>query len=256
MKRISILVAALFAAAQAFAWGQKGHDVTAAIAENHLTPRAAQAIDRVLGGHSPVYYSNWLDNASHTPEYAYTKTWHYINVDEGLTLETMPQNENGDILQAVCELTADLKRGGMTKEEEAVKLKMLIHLVGDMHCPMHTGHLSDLGGNRTVVLFFDKATNLHSVWDTDLVEAAHRWSYSEWQNQIDRMTRDEAEAEASGTPEEWIRQTLDICTGIYETTPAGTKISYDEIASATPVIERQFLRGGLRLARLLNEIYD
>ncbi len=256
MRRITILLVALFATLQAFAWGQKGHDVTAAIAENHLTPRAAQTIDRVLAGHSAVYYSNWLDNASHRPAYAHTKTWHYINVDEGQTLESMPRNAKGDVLKAVEELVRDLKKGGLSAVEEAEKLKMLIHLVGDMHCPMHAGHLSDLGGNRIVVLFFDKATNLHSVWDSDIVEAAHRWSYTEWQHQIDRQSDDEVAALTAGTPEEWVRETLEICTGIYALTPAGTKISYDYIAEAAPVVERQLLRGGLRLARLLNEIYD
>ena len=69
----------------AFAWGQKGHDVTAAIAEAHLTPATQKAVAEVLDGMSPVYWANWLDNASHTPEYAYSKTWHYKNVDAGKT---------------------------------------------------------------------------------------------------------------------------------------------------------------------------
>ena len=87
MKRILLLIACLLAVRSAAAWGQKGHDVTAYIAECHLTPEAAERIDKVLGGHSPVYYANWLDNASHTPEYAYTKTWHYRNIDAGETSE-------------------------------------------------------------------------------------------------------------------------------------------------------------------------
>ncbi|MDE6569864.1 MAG: S1/P1 Nuclease, partial [Alistipes sp.] len=70
MKKLALSTLALFAAVQVFAWGQKGHDATAYIAECHLTPKAAKQIDRVLDGHSLVYYANWLDNASHTPEYA------------------------------------------------------------------------------------------------------------------------------------------------------------------------------------------
>ena len=74
IRNLSILFVCLFATMQAFGWGQKGHDVTAYIAECHLTPKAAKQIDKVLDGHSIVYYANWLDNASHTPEYAYTST--------------------------------------------------------------------------------------------------------------------------------------------------------------------------------------
>ena len=175
MKRLILLGLSLLIVRSALAWGQKGHDVTAYIAECHLTPAAAKKIDKVLDGHSPVYYANWLDNASHTPDYAYTKTWHYLNVDEGKTLETMPANPKGDVLKAVTEIVAKLKAGGLTHEEEALQLKMLIHLVGDMHCPMHLGRSTDLGGNKRPVRYFGRSTNLHSVWDTSLVESAHNW---------------------------------------------------------------------------------
>ena len=223
MKRLILLGLSLLIVRSALAWGQKGHDVTAYIAECHLTPAAAKKIDKVLDGHSPVYYANWLDNASHTPDYAYTKTWHYLNVDEGKTLETMPANPKGDVLKAVTEIVAKLKAGGLTHEEEALQLKMLIHLVGDMHCPMHLGRSTDLGGNKRPVRYFGRSTNLHSVWDTSLVE--------------------------------WAAETCGVCRQVYEATPEGANLSYDYVAAQTPVVEQQFLRGGLRLARLLNEIY-
>lgn len=255
MKKTLFILLGLVWALDALAWGQKGHDVTAYIAENHLTAKAARAIDRALHGHSPVYYSNWLDNASHTPEYAYTKTWHYLNVDEGYTTETMPKNPDGDVLTAVTMLCDKLRQGGLSPEEEEMSLRMLIHLVGDMHCPMHAGRLSDRGGNSRPVLFFSTRTNLHSIWDTSLVEAAHKWSYTEWQQQIDRLSKEEVAAVQAGTPAEWIAETHAICEKIYAETPEGSKISYDYIAAQAPVLEQQFLRGGLRLARLLNEIY-
>ena len=121
MKKLLILFSCVLFAHGAFAWGQKGHDVTAYIAECHLTPEAAEKIDKALNGHSPVYYANWLDIASHTPEYAYTKTWHYRNVDEGKTIDTMPGNPDGDVLKAVTTLVAELKAGGLPSEEETLK---------------------------------------------------------------------------------------------------------------------------------------
>lgn len=253
-KILSILSICLFATMQVFGWGQKGHDVTAYIAECHLTPKAAKQIDKVLDGHSIVYYANWLDNASHTPEYAYTKTWHYLNIDEGKTLETMPRNLKGDVLTAVTAIYEKLKAGGLSHEEEQLNLKMLIHLVGDMHCPMHTGHLSDRGGNDRPVVLFGRPSNLHSIWDSGIVEAAHKWSYTEWQQQIDRQNRD-IESLQAGTPADWVLETQQICNEVYDKTPEGTKISYDYVNKYAPIVERQFLRGGVRLARLLNEIY-
>lgn len=257
MKRLLIFAAACFAMTQqASAWGQKGHDVTAYIAECHLTPRAAARIGKALDGHSLVYYANWMDNASNTPEYAYTKTWHYLNIDEGQTFETMPRNPNGDVLKAVTEIVDKLKKGDLSHEEENLCLRMLIHFVGDMHCPMHTGHLSDLGGNRLPVMFFRESTSLHTIWDTNVPEAAHKWSYTEWQREIDRASEAEVAEIQKGEPKEWLLETVAICGGLYAEYTEGMKVSYDYIAKYAPVVEQQFLRGGLRLARLLNEIYD
>ena len=255
MKRFWLFVLCAGSLQTALGWGQKGHDVTAYIAECNLTPEAAQEIDRVLDGHSPVYYANWLDSASHTPEYAYTRTWHYANIDEGYTYDTMPKEPAGDVVAAVNDLVAELKSKELSAEKEAEALKMLIHLVGDMHCPMHAGRLSDIGGNLRPVLMFGKKTNLHSAWDTAIPEAARKWSYTEWQEQIDRLTDDEAMLIQAGEPYDWLKETHAICVGIYEDSPEGTKISYDYVYKYTPVIELQFLRGGYRLARLLNEIY-
>ncbi len=256
MKKLLIVIWSLLTVCGAYAWGQKGHDITAYIAENHLSPEAAEQIDKILNGHSLVYYANWLDNASHTAQYAYTKTWHYLNVDAGQTLATMPRNAKGDVLTAVTELVEKLKKGDLAPEEEFVTLRMLIHLVGDMHTPMHLGRLSDLGGNRRPVLMFGRQSDLHSVWDSAIPDAAHKWSYSEWQEQTDRLTDDEIVLIQAGEPKDWVEETHAICEKIYEDSPEGVRISYDYIEKYTPVVELQFLRGGYRLARLLNDIYQ
>ena len=80
-----------------------------------------------------------------------------------------------------------------------------------MHCPMHLGRSTDLGGNKRPVRYFGRSTNLHSVWDTSLVESAHNWGYTEWRQQIDRVSQAEAEAIAAGTPAEWAAETCGVC---------------------------------------------
>lgn len=256
MKRLFFTaVMALMIVPNAFGWGQKGHDVVAYVAEQNISCRVARKVAKVLEGHSLVYYANWMDNASHTPEYAHTSTWHYANVDEGYTYQTMPKNEKGDVVQAVMQLTEQLKKGGMTAQEESVALRMLIHLVGDLHCPMHAGHKSDLGGNLVEVLYFGKPQKLHSIWDSALVESAHNWGYTEWQREIDRQPRKEDKKLQQGSVEEWFSETVELSKGVYKDMPEGAKISYDEVAKYAPLIEQQLLKGGLRLARLLEEIY-
>lgn len=255
MKRTLILLTLLLGWLPASAWGPKGHDVTACIAECNLTPEAAAEVDRVLNGYSPVYWCNWLDAASHTPEYAYTKSWHYLDVDESETRESTPRNPKGDILSALHTLVDALKSRSLPAEQEALYLKMLIHLMGDLHCPMHAGHLSDLGGNRVKVRFFGRDTNLHAVWDSSLPESGHKWSYTEWQNQIDRLSDEEIAEITGGALESWYDETQSLCPEIYASTPEGAHLSYDYVNKYTPVVERQFLKGGYRLAALLNEIY-
>lgn len=242
---------------QAFPWGQKGHDTVAFIAENHLTPATAAAVSELLDGRSIVYWANWLDNASHTPEYAYTKTWHYKNIDADETYRGSRKNPKGDVVRAINNQYLVLASDTADRQQRQLALKIVVHLVGDIHQPMHLGRASDLGGNRHHVKYFKSPANLHSVWDSRVLESGHKWSYTEWQQQIDRATPEEtAEILDGSCPEKWGNESYGIAKKIYETTPPETNIEYNYIAEWTPVIEKQMLRGGLRLADLLNSIFD
>lgn len=257
MKRnFLLLVAVVGTAVSAFAWGQKGHDVTAYIAEKHLSEQVKAKVEAALDGHSLVYYSNWLDNASNNPEYRYTKTWHFKNVDVGQTVLSTPTASTGDIVSAIKDIVNKLKNGNLSHEDENIALRMLIHLVGDMHQPMHMGRNDDRGGNKIKITSFNRDTNLHSYWDTELVDFVHKWSYSEWQFQIDRASAEDAEKIVAGDIESWAQESVNIATDIYNDTPEGTRVSFNYGAKYAPVIEQQFLKGGLRLAHLLSTIYQ
>lgn len=256
MKHFIITVAMLGASIAAFGWGQKGHDTVAFIAENHLTETTRAAVDSILDGKSPVYWANWLDNASHTPEYAYTKTWHYKNVDADRTYDDMPANPAGDAVTAIKQQIEKLSDPATTKAEAALALKILIHVTGDMHQPMHMGHATDLGGDRVKLKYFNRDKNLHGIWDTDLLESAHRWSYTEWQQQLDRLNDVDEALTVQGSVDDWARETMEITRRCYDFFQPGINVSYNQIAYWAPTIEQQLLRGGLRLAHLLNTIYD
>lgn len=255
LKSIGAAACALFLCLNAGAWGQKGHDITCAIAQQHLSKKAQKQVGEIFGGKSLVYWSSWMDNASHTQQYAYTKTWHYMDIDADETYDNFEREEKGDVLTAIEALTKALKSGQLNAEQKEIDLRMLIHLVGDLHCPMHMGHKTDLGGNKTQVQFFRNGRNLHSVWDSEIIESAHKWSRNEWVEEIDRVSKNEFKAITAGTPFDWGRDTYEAAKEIYEKTPAGAKLSYDEVGYWTPVVERQLLYGGLRLAALLNEIF-
>ncbi len=256
MKRLILSLSLPAIVFSCLAWGQKGHDVTAYIAERHLTPVAKAAVDSILEGRSMVYWSNWLDNASHTRDYAYTKTWHYKNVDAGERYEEAQANPAGDAVTAIKAQIETLGNPESKFEDTQLAMKILVHVVGDLHMPLHMGHATDLGGNRIKVKYFGRDTNLHSAWDSSLPESAHKWSYTEWQQQIDRATPEQQSAILAGNIDDWAKQTIVIADEVYKETPVNSNLSYDEVARWTPVIEDQFLKGGLRLAHILNTIYD
>ena len=258
-------VAALLHSFAGFAWGPTGHDVVAAIAERHLTDKTKEALDELLNGRSIVYYSSWMDNIQNSPYwkdgYNKTKTWHYANVDKGHTYQTMTKNENGDVVAALVQLTNELSYNyeNLTDSMRCDYVKMIVHMVGDMHCPMHAGRLSDLGGNRTSVRWFGKNTNLHSVWDSKIVESARNWSYTEWCDQLDRTSNEFKKEVMCGGFEDWFCETVEGAASIYEYVEAlgaNPNLSYQFVFDFSPLLETRLLVGGYRLAYVLNSIFD
>ena len=254
----------LFNSASTFAWGPKGHDIVAAIAEQNLSPKAKKQISRLLGGKSIVYYSSWMDSIQNSPYwengYNKTKTWHYANVDKGLTYETMPKNENGDVVSALTTLTKEMTENyyNLTDSMRVDYLKMIIHMVGDMHCPMHAGRLSDRGGNDFKLKWFGQNTSLHSLWDSKIIEAARAWSYSEWRDHLDDVNKKFKKEVVKGTYEEWFTGTVANSAKLYEYQEnlGDRQMSpYQYVFNFSPMLEEQLLLGGLRLAHVLNTIF-
>jgi hypothetical protein len=269
IRRIAILPLSIFMMLQSvslFGWGQTGHDVVAAIAEQNLTRKAKREISRLLDGRSIVYYSSWMDNIQNSPYwkdgYDVTKTWHYANVDKGYTYETMSKVESGDVVTALESLTDAMNNHykELTDSMKVDYLKMIVHLVGDIHCPMHAGRLSDRGGNRTQVKWFGKNTNIHSVWDSKLIESARKWTYTEWAEQLDRGDKAYIKKAMSGTFEEWFTDTVGNAAMIYDYIEdlgkENPNLSYQYVYDFSPMLEEQLLLGGYRLAYILNTIFS
>jgi hypothetical protein len=267
MKKLTFILLAImmFNITDASAWGAKGHDVVAAIAERHLTPKAKRKLNKLLDGHSIVYYSSWMDSIQNSPYwedgYNKTKTWHYANVDKGFTYETMTKNPDGDVVTGLEMLTKEMTENydNLTDSMKVDYLKMIVHMVGDMHCPMHAGRLSDLGGNRTKVIWFRNETNLHSLWDSTFIDAARKWSYSEWRDHLDRKGKKFYKAAVQGSYEDWFMATVENAAELYDYVERQGKdepnFSYQYVYDFSPMLEEQLLLGGLRLAHVLNSIF-
>ena len=263
---ISLSIAMTLSSLSAYGWGQTGHDVVAAIAEQNLSRKAKKALEKILDGKSIVYYSSWMDNIQNSPSwvggYDKTKTWHYANVDKGLRYQTMQKNEKGDVVTALTELSHELKHNfnALSDSLKADYVKMIVHMVGDLHCPMHAGRLSDRGGNQVKVLWFGRETSLHSVWDSKIVESARKWSYSEWAEQLDRQDKKFKKSVMQGSYEDWFATTVSNAAMIYDyvesTGQMVPELSYQFVYDFSPLLEKSLLLGGYRLAYVLNHIFD
>ncbi len=236
------------------AWDKKGHDITAAIAQRHLTSKAKKKICELLDGKSIIYWAPWMDDASNSPQYRYSKTWHYFDVVNDI--DSSPRAESGDILSAIPAQIATLKQKEASREEKRLALKFLVHLMGDLHQPLHIGNPEDKGGNTIKVNFFNRETSLHSVWDGSMIARVHDWSYTEWADQLDVLAADSVKAISAGSIEDWVMQSHEVAVDICNDTPAGSKLSFDYAAKWRETVEVQLLRGGLRLARVLNDIFS
>ncbi|MDR2894884.1 MAG: S1/P1 nuclease [Alistipes sp.] len=251
------LFAALVNTLPSFGWGGKGHNAIAHIAQKHLSKRAEREITRLLDGRSMAYWSSWADGLRDDNRYDFLSTWHYANADEGYTYAISPKQPEGDVYTAVTTSIEQLQAPGTSDSLKSMYLKFLIHFVGDLHCPMHAGHASDRGGNGFAVDFRGSRSNLHRLWDSQIVDAAQPWSALEWAVNTDyrAISRREFRERAAGSPLEWMEQTVVLSHMLYAETPQDESLSWGYINRFSPIVEQKFTEAGYRLAGLLNEIF-
>lgn len=151
-------------------------------------------------------------------------------------------------------LKENLKSGKLTLEEEGDQLRMLIHIVADLHQPLHVGQPGDRGGNDVSVEFFNRKTNLHAVWDYHLIEH-QRMSYTEIARELNRRINSEVIREyQNAEPADWLREAVAIRPDVYDI-PENNKIYYEYIYKHYHHVEERLMAAGIRLAQVLEEIY-
>jgi hypothetical protein len=235
-------------------WGATGHRVVGHIAQQHLSKKAQKAVKRILGNESLAMAANWADFIKSDSTYKYVDQWHYVNLPEGKTYADITPPKGGDVVEAIGRLTAELKSGKLTPEKERFNLRLLVHFVGDVHQPMHVGRPEDRGGNDVKVRWFSKETNLHAVWDSDLIEF-QQLSYTELAESINFTTAEQRKAWQQAPVTEWANESSKICNELYRTAKTGDRLSYRYNFDYYKVVEQRLLQAGVRLAGLLNEIF-
>lgn len=253
MKNFSFLILGLFFSVQAFSWGQTGHRVVGQIAENHLSKKALKKISKVLPNETIPMVSNYMDFIKSDSTYDYMKPWHYATIPDGQTYEEAGTPKKGDIIITIERLVNELKTKQFTYGDEKFNLKLLIHLIGDIHQPLHVGKGDDRGGNKITVRYFWKKSNLHRVWDSGIIDN-QSLSYSEYTKWIDHASKEEISKWQRDNVLDWAMESVSYRETIYNL-PVKGNINYKYNYKHVEILNKRLLQGGIRLAGILNEIY-
>ncbi|MDP9046715.1 MAG: S1/P1 nuclease [Bacteroidota bacterium] len=254
-----ILAAAIFyLPLQSMAWGTQGHRICGQIAGTYLTPKARMALAQILGNESLALAGNWADFVRSDPDYNYLSSWHYVDFDKAYTypemVDYLNHDKNVDAYTKLQFLIGELKKKNISKENRLLYVHMLIHLVEDVHQPMHAAHADDKGGNDFKLNWFSNPTNLHSVWDTQLIDF-QQLSYTEYAAEINHTTAARRAAWQAAPISKWIFESNQITEKLYTEIKPGDTLNYKYNFSHIDTVNQRLLQAGVRLAGILNQLF-
>jgi hypothetical protein len=253
---------ALLGTTPAWGWGSKGHRLVARIAESHLTDKARDAVSKLLDQDEDMAdASTYADE--HKQQIKGSAPWHYVNVP--ITEDKYDDkfcSVKGCVVSKIKEFRDILKDKSKPEEDRLMALRFVIHLVGDVHQPLHVGDNHDRGGNQVQVRFFNKGSNLHKVWDTDMIERTSH-DEDEWLEMLKELdTTDHQKKYMTGTPEDWATESLLAAKEAYKVPGAdrqvkkGEKLGTAYVDANLPVVRLRLYQAGIRLAMVLNAVFD
>ncbi len=259
MKKLIIAVFIFSIPFQSSAWGLLGHRIIGQIADSYLSKKAKKEIAAILGNESIAMCSNWADFIRSDASYNYLSSWHYINFKSGLSQTDfqafLDADTATDAYTKINFLTAELKKKDLEQDKKVLYLRLLVHIVGDIHQPLHVGRPDDRGGNSIRVLWFKDSVNLHQVWDDRLLNF-QQLSYTEYATAINHTTKDLLKAWQSESLGTWLYQSYQVAEKIYsDIKKPYQKLEYRYNFDYLDIMNTQLLKGGVHLAGLLNEIF-
>lgn len=235
------------------AWGQNGHRAIAHIAEARLNKGARRAVHELLDGRSMAEVSTWADEIKSDPAWDFALPWHYVNVEDDETYKSAPKHPGGDAIQAIERMRLTLKDRFQPRQKRAEALKFVIHLVGDLHQPLHFGRRSDRGGNDVNVRWFGKQTNLHTVWDSSIIQS---WelSYRELADMAPLPSAPLLKRWEKDPILTWTAESFAYRSELYRI--GNGRLGYRYAYVHGPFLRQRLAQAGVRLAAMLNEALD
>ena len=252
MKKYFLIVVWLLLTLPVYPWGVTGHRAIGYVAEQYLTKKAKKSLKVVLGQESLAMVGTWMDEIRSDSTYDYAADWHWVTVPDGMTYEQAEKNPNGDVIMTIERLIQELKSKQLSPLQEAERLKMLIHLVEDIHQPLHVGRGDDQGGNDVKLKWFGSNSNLHRLWDSNMIDDT-RLSYSELALSLGQPDKVIIESWQKASVRDWANESMSFRTQVYDI--GNGSLGYQYNYKYFSIAKQRMLQSGVRLAGILNQIY-
>lgn len=237
-------------------WGQTGHRVVGYLAESKLSRKARRRINQILDGESLAFVSTFADEIKSDDAFRKYGPWHYINIPLDATYDPTNRSDQGDLAYGIEQCISVLSDPKASRSDLQFHLKLLVHLIGDLHQPFHIGREEDRGGNDIKISWFSSKSNLHRLWDSNLIDS-YSMSYRELGDELlSQSSAKQFEMYAKGTYLDWIEDSHQIVAELYSSVKPDERLAYRYSYDYNPVVFEQLKKGGFRLATLLNQIFD
>jgi len=243
-------------------WGKNGHEIVGQLANNFLNTMASKIATKFIGSHTLEQIAPWPDNYDHSDYGRWSGPCHYVNMPRGAA------NYTSDYCGSCCVVGAIMNYTNILQESESspipcdfdasaepCALEFLVHFVGDVHQPLHVGYADDEGGNTVKVTFFGNPSNLHKVWDDDMILKWHSTidpAIKELQDTIDNNPQLVQQYLSSNDPAEWADESWSYTVGtVYNGIPTLDETYYQ---ANLPIVQQRLIAAGLRLGNLFNNV--
>lgn len=242
-------------------WGRLGHRTIGLIAERHLSQKAKQGVQDLLGTATLADVSTWADEVRSQDAYKQTGPWHYINLPFGLSREAFDQAIYGmtarNVYDALSTQEQTLFNPSAPRDVKIEALKFIVHLIGDLHQPMHVSREEDQGGNKIQVNYEGKGTNLHALWDSRLLEHEGLTDQA-LAAKVDTVSAARVKQLQGDPLLDWLWESYGVSTQLYgEVEAMSNRTITDAYYQAhIGIAEARLEKAGVRLAGVLNMIFE
>ncbi len=249
--KLSVVLFVCLLISKSFGWGLTGHRIVGEIAQRHLKKSTARKLKKIMETETLAVASNWPDEIKSDPKLSHSGDWHYVSIPDGQDYSKRVAPEK-DVIMTIEEQTQILKDQNSTQIEKRNAIAWLVHLIGDLHQPLHAGRAEDRGGNDIKLNWFGEATNLHRIWDSNMIDS-EKMSFKDYSDVIDTSSRKQIKEIQEATLMDMVNEGVALRAQVYENVSTNKYWEYNYKFHNLKTLNSRLYKGGYRLAKWLED---